>query len=350
MENNIPKVSVVIPVYNVEQYLQQCIDSLLSQTLQDIELIFVNDASTDHSLEILERNAQRNPIRMKVIDSKENLCQGGARNLGIKAARGTYIGFVDSDDFVHPDMFRVLYDRALETGADVTFIQYTAIAESVKYADNAKEVWGGGAKPLFQWHEKLMALNLMPLDDCGRMDMMCYPIGGVCCGLWTKELIFRSNTFFPEHLKYEDNFWVSMIKCYISKAAFIPRVMYFYRSNPSSTVHGRNQEYQFDRIKIENSLLDEAKERGFFEKYYSGWEFVYTTRYVFNTYYIFLNSFDKMPLEQMRMLTNDLKTKFPNWRKNRYFKELSKKTRLKHILISKFPIQYAKFYKCIKRN
>lgn len=65
---------------------------------------------------------------------------------------------------------------------------------------------GEGRSPLIQWHKNLMPLDSLSLDDCGRMDIMCYPIGGVCCGLWKKELIFRSNIFFPEHLKYEDNY------------------------------------------------------------------------------------------------------------------------------------------------
>lgn len=129
MSENTPKVSIVIPVYNVEKYLQTCINSLLEQSLKDIELIFVNDASPDYSLEILQKNAKKNPGKMKIINSEKNLCQGGARNLGIKAANGKYIGFVDSDDFVDPNMFEVLYKKITTADADVAFIQYTSIPE-----------------------------------------------------------------------------------------------------------------------------------------------------------------------------------------------------------------------------
>lgn len=96
---NSPKISVIIPVYNVEKYLQTCIDSLLSQSMKEIEFIFVNDASPDGSLAILQENQRLHPDQIRIIDSKVNLKQGGARNLGIAAAQAPLIGFLDSDDF-----------------------------------------------------------------------------------------------------------------------------------------------------------------------------------------------------------------------------------------------------------
>ena len=107
------KLSVIIPVYGVEKYLQACIDSVVNQTMKDIEFIFVNDASLDGSLEILRENERKYPDLICVIDSKENLMQGGARNLGIRAARGEYVGFIDSDDFIHPEMYEKLYNKAV---------------------------------------------------------------------------------------------------------------------------------------------------------------------------------------------------------------------------------------------
>ena len=106
-----PLVSVIVPVYNVSQYLDQCLDSLVNQTLRDIEIICVNDASTDNSLEIL-RSWEKRDERIKVIDSPENGRQGRARNIGIKAAVGEFLGFVDSDDYVSKDCYQTLVESS----------------------------------------------------------------------------------------------------------------------------------------------------------------------------------------------------------------------------------------------
>ena len=112
-----PKVSVIIPVYNTEKYLKKCLDSVCNQTLSDIEIICVNDCSPDNSLDILNEYAAKDS-RIKVIDFKENKGAAVARNTGIDVACGEYIGFVDPDDFINLDFYEKLYTKALETDAD----------------------------------------------------------------------------------------------------------------------------------------------------------------------------------------------------------------------------------------
>lgn len=111
------KVSVIMPVYNVERYLEECLDSVLGQTLQDIEVICVDDGSTDSSLEILRRYERQDP-RMKVIQ-QQNLYAGVARNRGLEVATGTYVMFLDSDDFFRADMLEQVYHKGVEQNADV---------------------------------------------------------------------------------------------------------------------------------------------------------------------------------------------------------------------------------------
>lgn len=112
------KISIIVPVFNMEKYLHECMDSLINQTFKDIEIICFNDASTDNSLSIL-RKYESCDNRVKVIDSKLNIKQGGGRNVGIRMSSADYITFVDSDDKVSPKFAEILYKTAIGTNADI---------------------------------------------------------------------------------------------------------------------------------------------------------------------------------------------------------------------------------------
>lgn len=118
-----PKISVIIPVYNTEKYLRKCLDSVCNQTLSDIEIICINDCSQDNSFEILKEYSLKDK-RIRLIDFKENKGAAAARNKGIEEANGEYIGFVDSDDFIDLDFYEKLYNKAIETEADCVKGQY----------------------------------------------------------------------------------------------------------------------------------------------------------------------------------------------------------------------------------
>lgn len=113
------KVSVIVPAYNSHDTLARSLGSLVNQTLQDIEIIVINDASTDDTWEIMKRCEAQFPDKVIIIDGGVNRGSGGARNQGFDMASGEYIGLVDSDDYVHPEMYERLYNRAKETGADI---------------------------------------------------------------------------------------------------------------------------------------------------------------------------------------------------------------------------------------
>lgn len=116
MQNNI-KVSILVPIYNVEKYLSECLDSIINQTLKDIEIICINDGSTDNSLKIL-RDYEKKDNRIKIID-KPNSGYGASMNIGLNIAQGEYIGVVESDDFAQNDMFETLYSMAKENDTEV---------------------------------------------------------------------------------------------------------------------------------------------------------------------------------------------------------------------------------------
>lgn len=112
-----PKISVIVAIYNVAPYLERCLDSILNQTFQDFEIIGINDGSTDNSLEILEKYAHRDK-RIKIIN-QTNSGAGYSRNIGIAHAAGTYLSFIDSDDWIDPQFLEKVYRLALQSDADI---------------------------------------------------------------------------------------------------------------------------------------------------------------------------------------------------------------------------------------
>lgn len=324
------KVSVIVPVYNVEQYLRTCVESLLAQTLKDIELIFVNDASPDNSLNILREYEEKHPGLIRVIDSKENLKQGGARNLGIKEAQGEYIGFVDSDDFAAPTMYEDLVRRAEETNADAVFIQYSV-------AKDENDTQSG--IPFIKWPSDVLALNNKKLESADREKLIINPIGGVFSAIWRKSRITDNNVWFPAHIKYEDNYWTSLMWEYIDKVSFIEKIDYYYRANETSTVRIRNPKFHSDRITAENMLLDELERRDLLKKYHKAWEYNYITRFCINTYISYVKLFDKVEKDFLKNLIDSLNNRFPDWKTNEHYKtRLSGRRKVLMSMINRAPV------------
>ena len=131
-----PKVSICVPVYNMEKYLKECLDSLVNQSLKEIEIICVNDESKDSSLDILNEYAKRYP-NIKIV-SQKNTGLGGARNTALRNANGEYIGFVDADDFVESDMYEKLYNAAKTEKADIAMCNLKFYPMDVK---TSKTIW-----------------------------------------------------------------------------------------------------------------------------------------------------------------------------------------------------------------
>ena len=134
------KVSILVPICNVEKFLDKCLRSIVNQTLKDIEIICINDGSTDNSLEIIKRFTNED-YRIVVID-KSNSGYGDSMNKGMNIAQGEYIGIVESDDFINKDMFMDLYILAKEYNADIVKSNYNLFWENssdvIKYNDNLR--------------------------------------------------------------------------------------------------------------------------------------------------------------------------------------------------------------------
>lgn len=185
------KVSVIVPVYNVEKYLKKCLDSLVNQTLKDIEIICVNDGSTDNSLQILQEYA--NTHSNIVIVDQENQGVSLARNNGIKKAKGGYISFVDPDDWVETDMYETLYKKAIKTNADIVECDYRMVFENSTKVKN-RTLFGS----LHTWKKFPIA--------CGKIFDWKYIkndiFDGLRCMVWNRlykrSLILDNNLTFPD--------------------------------------------------------------------------------------------------------------------------------------------------------
>lgn len=217
------KLSIIVPVYNVEEYLPRCLDPLAEQSLGDYELILIDDGSTDGSGRICDEYARRYPglVRVRHID---NGGQGRARNIGIELARGEYLGFVDSDDWVDLSMYEKLCRRAEETGADVAVCDFLA-----KYEDGREEY----------------------LPACVQAHRLA-SAGSACNKVFHRDTV--GDIRFPEGLWYEDFYFSARLLLASRRTEFIPEPLYFYRQAPDSTMRNQNSARNLDMLAILDML------------------------------------------------------------------------------------------------
>lgn len=243
--NNSPKVSVIVPVYNSQEYIYECVNSLLCQTLEDIEIILVNDGSTDSSPSILDNFAKKDK-RIKVIH-QTNKKQGGARNSGIKIAKGEYITFVDSDDWVDKYFLEKLYKKAIQSKSDIVMCDYYRAKSFLKF----KKVKKSRIDNIFLQndHINLKTSSLQP----SRKSSFCM---AVCWNKLFKNELAKKYLKFPEGIFFEDSPPVFLALAMAKKISVVNEKLYFYRiSNLSSTTHSKD-ERRFDLIKVQNILLE----------------------------------------------------------------------------------------------
>ncbi len=333
------KVSVIVPVYNVQEYLPKCIESLLNQTLKEIQLILVNDASTDDSFEIMRAYKERYPDRITIVNLLVNQRQGGARNEGIKVAQGDWIGFVDSDDYVEETTFEKLYSLAVQTNADNVICGHNIVDTE------------GGILSSVTLSEKTMQLHNCDLTNADRDYLIgAYLGGGVWNRLWKKQIILNSEVVFPVGKRYEDNYFMTCTIPYLTKIAFVRECLYNYRQTPGSTVLARNSTHHLDKIEMEERIQDVFIEKGMYEQYKTGLEYLCIRRYFFNFYYLYTSRFDKIDWSIIYKVKKSLKVRFPNWKKNIYLKQDDlKKEILRTYRFPRLKYQIEKIGKKIKK-
>lgn len=230
-----PLVSIIIPIYNVEKYLEECFASVVNQTYKNIEIILVDDGSTDDSGKIADKLAEGN-VRATVIH-KKNGGLSDARNVGMRTARGEYITFIDSDDYVDKEFVRVLVDAATESDADIA------------QCDNSrriKDMGNGSGK-----------LTILSGQDAFVSMMKFKSISPPAWGkLYKKSLFDNSGLTFPVGRIHEDTAILYKLIYFANKIACIDTRLYYYRLNNNSIMTARYTNKHYDSVLAYHDELD----------------------------------------------------------------------------------------------
>ena len=239
-----PKISVIIPVHNTEKYLEKCLDSVLNQTFEDIEVICIDDTSSDSSLDILREYEQKDP-RIRVFVNEINQGQGYTRNYGVGLARGEYINFMDSDDYIPPHTYEKYFNFIELNDVDFVVGNVCRFNENVILKDNLYEAAFKNIKePIPSTH--ISKNPDLVYDSC--------PVNK----LIKKSFLINNNIYFPENrIYYEDVFFTFTLHCLSSKIGVLNDELYFWRerADSSSTSQKLNQMKNFnDRITIINLI------------------------------------------------------------------------------------------------
>lgn len=232
-----PLISVIVPIFNSAPYLSECLESLRSQTLRDIEFILIDDGSTDGSSIIADAYAEELPWLFRVVH-QSNSGQSQARNIGIELATGEYIGFVDSDDIACPDMFESLYRAALDGDYDHVSCNYqgfVAVDDSgeKRFTETVVGGYNGGIEGLY-----------------GRLTV------GPPVHIWKRALIARTSILFPDASAYEDVAFYYEAVAYVGSTFHLNRALYYRRWHQGSLMTSPSYSGVIQFVGTARSILD----------------------------------------------------------------------------------------------
>lgn len=300
------ELSIIVPVYNMagDGKLEYCINSLLNQTISNYEIIAVDDKSTDNSLEVLYKLKEQHPDKIRVIESEENGRQGAARNKGIDAAMGEYLGFMDADDWVLPDTYECALKKARETGADVVGFDMCKVYEHTMIPTER--------------------ISCNTLDQTGVIDhdrraSLILKSGPFSTKIYKREFFENPPFRFCEKMAYEDNAAIVDLAMRMKHFEHIPEVKCFYYQYLESTTHHVSMKGINDRINAMRYLMKSAKEHNVVDEFHDELEFLYATRFYSTTLFSYMQSDLKKSIGFVRNLGREIKSLFPDFMNNAAF-------------------------------
>ena len=304
------KISVIIPVYNTGNYLKKCLNSILNQTLKEIEIIIVNDGSSDNSLDIIKKYMKKN--KNIILINKENGGQGSARNMGISRATGEYISFVDSDDFIDEEMLEEMYLTAKENDSDIVICN---ISDYYEKSGTMRDV----------------SLNLK--KEVSIQEAILYSVPSVVNKIYRRELLQDNKLFFNEKIWYEDFPYSIQLLVHAKKISFINKPFYHYFHRIQSTMHNQNISKNLDILKAYDELEEYLKINNYYDKYENEIQFLLLKE-------VFVATINRVirtsnPISQKRKIIKEIEKYYYSHTKgnNPYFSNLPQSFKISYYLI-----------------
>lgn len=285
-----PKVSVIVPIYNVEKYLEKCINSLLSQTLEDIQIILVNDGSKDNSGNIAKEYEKNNNDRVIYVE-KENGGLSDARNYGLKYATGDFIAFLDSDDYIEKNAYEEMYNKAIEENADYVECDF---------------IW--------EFPNKIRVDKQYPYKN--KKEMLSFVRVVAWNKLIKRQLITDNNLEFPKGLRYEDVEFTYKLIPFVNKFAYVDKPFIHYVQREGSIANVQN-ERTAEIFTVLDNVIEFYKKNNIYEEYRDELEYNYARYLLCSSLKRMCKIKDKTIRE--KLLTESwerLNSNFPNWKEN----------------------------------
>lgn len=293
----LPKVSVIIPCYNCEKTIERTLDSLSAQTLKEIEVILVNDGSTDQTKEVIEAYQQSHPEFPLVTYHKENEGVAEARNYGLSKVNGEYVGFLDSDDYADEKMFETLYNKAKEDNAQVVVSNF--------YWENSN-----GTKI-----EKEGPYQ-------GGKEMVIHLFATLWNKIYQTEFLRSLDIEFPYGKRYEDACYLYCMAPHVERISFVDEPFVHYVQQPQSITHTNNDQVK-NMIDVFQTILFYYKKHGLEEEYHDELEYIHVKFFLGNSFLRSARIQDKNDRKHtIELGWNLLNKEFPNWHQNPYLKSL----------------------------
>ena len=305
-------ISIIIPCYNVEKYIDRCFDSLLAQTIgfDKLEIIMIDDCSTDSTWDKLTAIEASYPESVMIIHCDENGHQGRARNIGLQYASAPYVGYVDSDDWIEPDMYEKLYQKMTEHNCDIVMCQ--------NWRDTALSGQILAPKPTGE------ADRLLEIDTVEKRKIFiaCGSIGyGAWDKLFTREFLVENDIFFPEGLAYEDHFFATLLYFYAKRVYILEERLYHYYVNPASTVLSPNATHHFNILTVDKLMWAECENRGFLTEYRKEMEYQFLTLCYLAAMKMISLRLTHVPYDFFLELKDETLKRVPDYHSNPYIKD-----------------------------
>jgi len=265
------KVSVIIPVHNVEKYIRQTLDSVVNQTFKDIEIIIVDNKSTDKTIEIIEEYAKKDD-RITIYKNSKNLKQGIARNFAVKMARSEYIFFIDGDDYMELNAIEKLYEKITQTDSDIVMFTWNQFDDRTGKIDKnhvyakLKQIPTEFDNKTFNWRDIKYSVfwqTSVPWDK-----------------MYKRKFLIEKDVKFPGDIFFEDNVFVYDALFKAEKISVLREDLMFYRCNRKNAVTNSRNHIFFDYLKIFNLIGDNLKNVGLWDEMkYFYWDYKVITLY-----------------------------------------------------------------------